>query len=138
MNMKILKGTVFGGVVYFLLGWLVYGILLADFSSANYNQCANRPQAEMIWWAIILSNLVFALFLSLVLNWSGATKWLDGLKTGALFGLLYVVTIDLSFYSMTTMFNSMSAILVDVLVNTLVPAIIGTVIVLTWGKDKTS
>jgi len=138
MNMKILKGTVFGGVVYFLLGWLVYGILLADFSSANYNQCANRPQAEMIWWAIILSNLVFALFLSLVLNWSGAAKWLDGLKTGALFGLLYVVTIDLSFYSMTTMFNSMSAILVDVLVNTLVPAIIGTVIVLTWGKDKTS
>lgn len=138
MNTKILKGTIFGGIVYFLLGWLVYGILLADFSLTNYNQCSMRPQADMIWWAMILSNLVYALLLTLMLKWSGAHGWIDGLKTGALFGLLFGVTIDLSFYSMTTMFNSIGAMLVDMFANTVMAAVVGTVIVLVWGRDKTT
>lgn len=136
MNAKILKGTIFGGIAYFLLGWLVYGILMADFSLANYNQCMNRPSADMVWWAIILSNLVYALFLSLVLKWSRAESWIDGLKTGSLFGLLFVSTIDLSFYSMTTMYSSVGLMLVDIVVSTVLASIIGTVIVLTWGKAK--
>lgn len=138
MDMKILKGTIFGGVVYFLIGWLVYGILLADFSAANFNQCANRPMAEMIYWAMIISNLSYALFLTLMLKWSGASGWMDGLKTGALFGLLFSVTIDFSFYSMTTMFNNTSSMIIDIVVNAVVAAIIGTVIVLVWGKNKTT
>jgi len=136
MNIKILKGTVFGGVVYFFLGWLVYGILMADFSLTNYNQCMNRLSTDMVWWAIILSNLVYALFLTLMLKWSGASVWIDGLKTGALFGLLFGVTIDLSFYSMTTMYNSIGSMLVDMFVMTVMAAILGAVIVSVWGKDK--
>lgn len=136
MDMKILKGTIFGGIAYFFLGWLIYGILMADFSLSNYNQCMNRPSNDMVWWAMILSNLVYALFLTLMLKWSGATSWLDGLKTGALFGLLFSVTIDLSFYSMTTMFNSIGSMVVDMVVVTVMAAILGTVIVLVWGKDK--
>jgi hypothetical protein len=138
METKILKGTIFGGIVYFFLGWLVYGILLADFSLSNYNQCMNRTSTDMVWWAIILSNLIYALFLTLMLKWSGASGWLDGLKTGALFGLLFSVTIDLSFYSMTTMFNSIGAMVLDMVVMTVMAAIIGTVIVLVWGKNKTT
>jgi len=136
MDTKIFKGTIFGGVVYFLLGWLVYGILMADFSLTNYNQCMNRPSTDMVWWAIILSNLIYSLFLTLVLKWSGASGWLDGLKTGALFGLLFGVTSDLSFYSMTTMYNSIGAMVADMVVMTVLAAIIGAVIVFVWGKTK--
>jgi hypothetical protein len=137
MDMKILKGTLFGGIAYFLLGWLVYGILLADFMMSNFNQCPNRPMEEMIWWAMILSNLIYALFLTLILKWSGAKDWIDGLKTGALVGFLYAATIDFSFYSMTTMFNNFGALIVDLIVSTLMATVIGAVIVLLWGKDKT-
>jgi len=136
MDAKILKGTIFGGVAYFLLGWLIYGLLLSDFSLANYNQCMNRASADMIWWTLILSNLVYAFFLTIVLKWSGATGWIDGLKTGALFGFLYVLTMDLSFYSMTNMFNSIGALLIDILVSTIIASIMGTMIVLVWGRDK--
>jgi hypothetical protein len=138
MDEKIFKGTIFGGTVYFILGWLVYGILLADFSQSNYNQCMNRPSAEMVWWAIILSNLVYALFLTLMLKWSGAARWTDGLKTGALFGLLFGVTSDLSFYSMTTMYNSIGSMLTDMVVMTAMAAVLGAVIVLVWGKARTT
>ena len=86
--MRILRGTVSGGIVLFLLGWLVYGLLLMSYMTANTNQCAARPQAEMVWWAMIVSNLLSAFFLTLVLKWSGAKEILDGLKIGAIFGVL--------------------------------------------------
>jgi hypothetical protein len=138
MDMKILKGTLIGGIVFFLLGWLVYGILLADFMTSNYNQCAYRPMEEMVWWAMILSNLIYAYFLTLILKWTGAQGLLDGLKTGALVGLLFAATIDFSFYAMTTMFYNMGAILVDLIASTAMTAAIGIAIVLLWGKEKTT
>ena len=135
MNMKILKGTVIGGVAFFFLGWLVWGILLADVMTNLMDTSLNRPDTEMVWWAIILSNLVFAQLLTLILKWSGANGALDGLKIGALVGLLYALTVDLGMYSMTTMIKSVTGIVVDVLVYTVVTAVIGLIIVLTWGKD---
>lgn len=138
MNMKIIRGTLFGGIAYFLMGWLVWGILLMDFYAANFNQCSSRPEMEMIWWAMIVSNLTIALLLTLFLKWSGTKGIVDGLKTGALFGFLFSLSLDLGYYSMTTMFNNFTAIIVDVVVNTVVMAILGLVIVLTWGKEKTT
>ena len=93
---------------------------------------------EMIWWAMIVSNFSIALLLTLFLKWSGAKGIVDGLKTGALFGFLYSFSLDLGFYSMTTMFNNFTAIIADVVVNTLVMAVLGLIIVLTWGKEKTT
>lgn len=137
MNMKIIRGTLFGGIAYFLLGWLVWGILLMDFYTANYSQVMNRPITDMVWWAMVVSNLAFALLLTLILKWSGAKVIMDGLKIGTIVGFLFSLSIDLSFYSMTTMFNNLSGIVVDLVVNSAVMALIGLVIVLTWGKEKT-
>ena len=136
MNMKILRGTIFGGIAYFLLGWLVYGILLMDFYSGNTNQCLNNPAGEMTWWAIIVSNFIAALLLTLILNWSGAKGIVDGLKTGAIYGFLFATAIGLSYWSMTTMYNNFVILLVDIVVTTIVLGILGMIIVLVWGKEK--
>ena len=133
--MKILRGTVFGGITYFFLGWLAWGILLMDFMSANMNQCAARPDV-MIWWAMIVSTLAAALLLTLILNWAKAKSVINGLMYGALFGLLYSSIVDLSSWSMTTMFNNFGVVIADILVATAAFAIVGLVIVLTWGRDK--
>jgi hypothetical protein len=84
MNMKILRGTVFGGIAFFFLGWLMWGILLMNFSKVNYNQAIYLPDDGMIWWAMIVSNLVLALLVTLALNWAGAKTIVEGLKLGAL------------------------------------------------------
>jgi hypothetical protein len=136
MNMKILRGTIFGGIAYFLLGWLVYGILIMDFYSANTNQCMNNPDGQMAWWAIIASNFAAALLLTLILNWSGAKGIVDGLKTGAIFGFLFSTAINLSSWSMTTMYNNFWILLVDVVVSTILMGVLGMIIVLVWGKGK--
>ena len=134
--MKILRGTLFGGIAYFLLGWLVYGVLLYNVFTPMTNTCANRPEGEMVWWAMILSNLLFALFLTLFLKWSGARGIADGLKTGALFGAVFTSTIDLSLYSMTTMYNSLLPVVLETVVSAAVMGVVGMVIVLTWGKGQ--
>lgn len=131
--MKILRGTIFGGISFFILGWLVYGMLLMDFMATHSDASLNRPDDQMIWWAMILSNLVLGLFVTLFLKWSGASNIVDGIKKGALFGLLYSLTIDLMMYSMTTMYD-MTAMIVDILVMTVLMAAIGLIVVLTWGK----
>ena len=132
--MKILRGTIFGGISYFFLGWVVYGILLMGFLSANMNQCAARPD-EMIWWAIILSNFTAALLLTLLLKWYGAKGIIDGLKIGALLGFLYSTTVGLSSWSMSTMYTGFGALIVDIIASTMLFAIVGIIIVLTWGKE---
>ncbi len=134
--MKILRGTIAGGVVFFLLGWLVYGVLLMDYATANMNQCAARPMDEMVWWAVIASSLLTGLLLTMVLNWAGAKAIVDGLKTGAVFGVLLGSSMDLGFWSMTTMYNNFAVLVVDVAVYTLMMSVVGMVIVLLWGKNK--
>ena len=134
--MKILRGTVFGGIAFFLLGWLFWGILLMDFSMNNYDQSIYLPEDEMIWWAMIVSNLALSLLLTLILHWSKASKPLDGLKIGAIIGILFALSVDLGYYSMTTVILNLSAIVVDTLAYALVTAITGLLIVLTWGKTE--
>ena len=82
-------------------------------------------------------NLCAALFLALILNWSKASGVVDGLIKGAIFGSLFTAIIDLSFWSMTMMYSSLAPVLVGVVVRTVVFAL-EIVIVLTWGKEKTT
>ncbi len=138
MSMKIIKGTVIGGIAYFFTGWLVWGILMAGVMENMYDAALNRPGNEMIWWAMIASNLVFALLITLMLKLYGAKNATDGLKIGALVGVLFALAADLGIYSMTTMIHSIMGVLLDAIVYTVVSALIGLVIVLTWGKDKSA
>ena len=136
--MKILRGTLFGGIAFFFLGWLVWGILLMDYSKANYNQSIYLPEDGMIWWAMIASNLVLALLVTLAMNWARAKTIVDGLKFGAIVGGLYALTTDLGMYSMTNVISNLGAVVVDTLAYAVVTAIVGMVIVLTWGRGKTA
>jgi hypothetical protein len=133
---KILLGGIAGGVTFFLLGWLVYGILLMNYTTANYNQCAMRPMEEMIWMAMIISNLAFGFLLSVIFNWSNTTGILSGLKVAGITGLLICVSLDFSLYSMSSMFSGIPALLVDIVVYTIMSALTGVVVAWVMGMVK--
>ena len=126
---KILVGGVVGGVVLFLVSWVVWGILLKDFMIANYNQCFMNK--DMIWWALIVSNIAVGLLFSTVFSWAKTTGIVDGAKGAAIIGCLVTVFIDLQFYSMSSMFNGIGIVAVDILLSTVVFAIGGAAVA--WG-----
>lgn len=136
MSLRLLRGTLTGAVVFFFLGWLVWGVLLMGFMEANSNTSLNRPMDEMLWWAIILANLITGFLITLILNWAGAKSYRDGLRIGAIVGVLFALSMDLSYYSMTTLISNVSVILVDALANGVVAAVVGALIVLLWGKAR--
>jgi hypothetical protein len=121
---KILVGGVVGGIVFFFLGWLIWGAILMDYMTANCNQCMARPMDQMIWWALILSNLAWGFVLAIIFDWSNTSGWMEGAKKGAIFGLVTCLALDLGYYSMTTMFSSMTAVIID---------IVGMVVMVTIG-----
>jgi hypothetical protein len=133
---KILLGGIAGGITFFLLGWVVYGMLLMDYNSANTNQTVNRPMEEMVFWAMLLSNLALGFLVSFGFNWSNSSGLMAGLRIGGIIGLLVSLSIDLSFYAMTTMFPSITPLIVDVLVYTALTAVTGSVVALVAGMVK--
>jgi hypothetical protein len=133
---KILPGGIAGAVVFFLLGWVIYGILLKDFMAANYNQSVSRPMEDMVWWALILSNLGYGFLLSFVLSWSNTTSAITGARLGGIIGFLLALSVDLGFYAMSTYISNVTAILVDIIVYIVMSAIAGAVVAWVMGMVK--
>ena len=119
-------GGIVGGVVFFFLGYLLYGNLLADFFNKNAG-LAQVPMAEYKWWALILGNLFSGFFLSYILVKSGSLSVSSGLITGAIIGFLASGSADLVLFA-TTKILGKSSLIVDVVTVTVMSAIAGAII----------
>lgn len=134
---KITIAGIAGGVVYFFLGWLVYGILMKDFYAAHMNNSIMRPEADMIWWALIASNLLWGIFMAYIFNrWANITTLSAGLSAGAMISLLMGLAFSLGFYSMSTMYGDMTGLVVDIIVGVVMGALLGAVVGFVLGKIK--
>ncbi len=136
MKSKTIIAGLVGGVTFFLLGWIVYGALLMDFMKANYNNCANRAETDMIWWALILSNFIWGFLVAVVLSWGNTKGFMPGLQRGLVLGFLFSAGYDLSMHSMLTVFLTTNALIMDIVVNTLMTGVIGGVAGLVLGMEK--
>ena len=125
---KILIGGIVGGIAFMLLGWVVYGMLLKDFMAANTNVCIMRPETEIVWWAMIISNLAWGFLLALIFSWANISGAVAGAKTAAIFGLLIGICYDMLFYAMSTLYSNMQIICVDIIVGAILSAIGGAAI----------
>ncbi len=125
MSNKVLVGGILAGVVSFFLGWILYGLLLMDYMKENMNHCASRPDEQMIWWALIASNLILGIFLAKVVDWSGAADAMAGMRNCGVAGLLLALYYDLMFYSFTTVYSNMTAMVVDIVAMTVFFGILG-------------
>ncbi len=139
MNTKTLLAGLVGGVAAFFLGWGIYGWLLESFMKANTNQCfALADMKDMNMIGMIASNLAWGFLYAFILSWANATNFMSGATKGAIVGLLFALSMDLFFYSMTTYFTSMNGLLVDVLASTVMSAIIGGIIGWMLGRGNTA
>ncbi len=116
-----------GGVTAFLLGYLFYGLLLADFFTQHVGAAGNtmRSMDAMVWWSLILGNLFYGLLISYIFNmWASIDTLSTGAFAGAVILFLMSAAVDFSIYGTSTI-ASLTGTVADIAVSTVIGSITG-------------
>jgi hypothetical protein len=133
---KLLTGTIAGGIVFFLLGWLVYGILLANFMHHHVGYAGTViEKKDMDYVFLAAGQLLMGALLAWIFIKAGINTLAGGLVAGAVIGLLLSSAVDFTMYG-TTNVLSKTGILADVAASTVISAIAGAVIGAVMGGKK--
>lgn len=134
-SQKFIVGGIVGGIVYLLLGWVIYGMLLKDFMATN--GASMKPNAEMVWWALIVGNIAMGFLLAYVIG-KGSVSVGSGIGTGFVLGLLIALGMDLIQYATSTTAVNLKLIAADVASSAVLSAITGAVVggVMAMGKKS--
>jgi len=128
---------VLGGVAFFLLGWLIWGIVLMDMMSQYSNASCMKPEAEMNMMYMVIANLIWGFaFAYIFSNWSGAKSFSSGLVPGAIISVLIGVSFDLYSLAMTTMMTSTTPVFINIAANIVVGGIVGGLICWWLGRGS--
>ena len=136
MNIKKLAiGGITAGILFFFLGWLIYGILLMDFMKANPGTVGGFDKAapDMLWLAI--GNLLSGFLMAYIFTKANVNTLANGLITGAVVGLLMSASYDCMNYGLTNLLSK-KMLMADVLAAAVLSGIVGAVTGLVMGKIK--
>ena len=132
---KMIMGTVAGAVAFFLLGLLLYAVILGGFYEANLGSATGVMRELPVWWAMLISQLGLAAVVTYVFLHADVATAADGLKTGAVFGLLLSIAISFDLYAVTNWSNATVAF-VEPIVSAVRTALAGAVIGWTLGMGS--
>lgn len=131
---KLFMGGIVAGILFFLLGWLIYGKLLMDFMNNHTGTSGNiMREPDMLYLAI--GNLAMGFFVAYVFVKSNVSSMAGGFMTGAVLGLLVSVAYDCMIYATTTTMSK-TAMAADVAATTVMAAVVGAVTAMVMGMGK--
>jgi hypothetical protein len=124
---NFLIAGIVGGIVDFLLGWLVYGIVFKD----SFPQ---PEETELTMPMIFLGCITFGLFVAYIYTkWAQITTAVTGAKAGAIIGLF--VGLFYNFFNMAMNSEATFQLFaLDVGISIVMTAVIGAVIGMVNGK----
>ncbi|MDX1684972.1 MAG: hypothetical protein R3275_07025 [Saprospiraceae bacterium] len=135
---KILLAGLIGAVVAYILGFLTWGLLLADFFEANSGSATGvmRAHDEMLHIPMIVGHLTWGLLFAIIYGrWASISTFATGAKAGAVIGLLVGLSFDLINYASTHILTPTSVV-VDVIAMTIISAIVGGVVGWYYGRGN--
>ncbi len=125
---QYLLAAIAGWIVLFLLGFIVYGVLLAGFFSANLGSASGVERDAPLIWAVALGEFALAAVLTLVLGkWTKATGAANGFQVGATIGFLMAVSYNFTMYGTSNTYN-LTATVADIAIATVRTGIGGSVV----------
>jgi VanZ family protein len=133
---KFVIGGLIGGILFFFLGWLIYGMLLMDFMNQHMSAAAAgvmRPEAEWPWWAMITGNFGLGFLLSFVINKSNVASVSNGAVTGAVVMFLMSFSVNFMMYAQMNL-SDLTSIAVDMIASAVIGAVVGSV--LGWWNGR--
>jgi hypothetical protein len=128
---KLFIGGIVGGIVYYLLDWLVYGKLMTDWFikhpgiTSGYMRSNNAIMSLMLY--LVIGNLASGFLLSYVFAKSKVNSLGAGLVAGGIIGFLSSAAFDSIQFATTTLISRQYA-LADILCFTIISAIAGALV----------
>ena len=143
MLVRVLAATVAGGLVFFCVGYVLFGIVLDPVMKPYMNDFPGMmkgPMPDLPFLA--LWNLTMAgLFAVVFEQWAGIRTFVAGLKGGFILMLFVVLIIDLQYVAFTNIFKGPIAFIIDVVaataLGTLAAGVVGAVLGM-MNKESTS
>ena len=134
---KLFFGGIIGGIVNFLLGWLVYGILLMEImrKHSTHRPSVFRTEEEMIWWSLILGNIAIGFMIAYVILKANIKTAGAGAVTGFVLGMLTSLGIDCIMYAQMKVFGR-AVIAMDVVAAAIITAIVGAILGWYFGRGE--
>jgi hypothetical protein len=135
---KLLMGGIIAAILFFLLGWLLYGNLLTNYMATNHGRVwegVNRDQKDIDFLYLIAGNLALGFLLAYIFVKSNISSAAGGLVTGMLIGLLMGVGFDTMMYA-TTNIISKKMMAADVATIVVMWTITGAIVGLVMGMGK--
>ena len=139
MTKQLIYSTLAGTVVFFLGGWLIYGILLAGFYETQSIAPAGftkDPESASLA-GLLIANFVYALLLAVVFTrWANISTFQTGATAGAIISFLVSLSMNLGYFSMNN-YMTATGYVVDTLTWTLFSGLVGGVMGWVLGKTPT-
>lgn len=95
-------GTIVGGIVLFVLGYLIFSLLLGSFYAANSPPGMDRE--TQIVWAVAVGSLAYAALIIYALGARGGSVTIaSATKVGAIVGFLLWLCANFTLYGLTNL-----------------------------------
>ncbi len=127
---KLLIGTLIGGVAFFALGAILYGMLLKNTMAEMMPGAAGvmRADADMNMVAMIVGNLAAAFLLAYIFErWAGIRSFMGGMVAGATIAGLIALSYDSMMHGTTTLMT-WGGVILDTVVSAVMGGVAGGVI----------
>jgi len=133
---RILAATLAGGVAFFVLGFIIYALILDPLvMKPNANPEAVKLMKDPpAWIPLILWNLVTAfLFAYIFEKWATIRTFRGGLSGGAIIYFLIVLGMQLMFAAFMNISSGLIPVIADIIGSTVLGALAGGVIGMVLG-----
>ncbi|MBK8305487.1 MAG: hypothetical protein IPK98_19740 [Chloracidobacterium sp.] len=130
MVTRLLAATFAGGITFFVLGFVIYGLILENaVMKPNMNTYAGLMNEVPVWVPLVFANLVSALLLAYIFEqWASIRTFVGGMKGGAIVMFLISLSFQLMFLAFMNLHKNYIPPIADVLGSIVMGAIGGGVI----------
>jgi hypothetical protein len=133
---RVLAATLAGGVAFFFLGGLIYGVVLDPLvmKPSMNPEAVKLMKDPPTWLPLVLANFVMAFLFAYIFDkWATIRTFTGGLTAGAVIYFLITLSMQLMFAAFMNLMNGWTPAVADVLGSTVLGALGGGVIGLVLG-----
>ena len=126
MNSRTILAALVGAIVSFLMGWLIYGLLLMDYMQGNvqtYEGLMKPEEDAMIGY--VLGSIIQAILMCYILNSAGVKSLGKGAIMGAIISLLISAWMGTFYLTAMNWYTSNTAFIVELLASGVMGLVIG-------------